>query len=213
MHLFIGNIYLWGNIANYVISYFHYSHEGLLKGDPNATLEMALMIIPLSFSTQACFNPIGAFLLKKIHIKVILLIGISIMISSVYIASIMVEWSLFVLFYACLFPIGIGLVYWAPIICAWEWFPERKGLISGIIICGFGFGAFIFGFVSTHIVNPDPEHIKPGPAEDDSGTKDILFPKEVALKVPEMLQTCLLYWSILAIIAFMTISRNPEFLR
>ena len=33
IHLFCGNLYLWGNIANYVISYFHY------LGDEQATLK------------------------------------------------------------------------------------------------------------------------------------------------------------------------------
>ena len=50
---------------------------------------------------------------------------------------------------------GIGLLYWTPIICGWEWFPERKGLISGLIIGAFGFGALIFGFITTRIVNPE----------------------------------------------------------
>ena len=44
IHLMIGNIYLWGNIEPYVISYFHW------KGDPNATSSNGLIIIPLSFA-------------------------------------------------------------------------------------------------------------------------------------------------------------------
>lgn len=62
---------------------------------------------------------------------------------------------MFVFVYAVCFPIGIGTAYWAPLVSGWQWFPERKGLISGLIIGGFGFGAFLFNFVSTAIVNPD----------------------------------------------------------
>lgn len=101
---------------------------------------------------------------------------------------------------------GIGLVYWTPIICAWEWFPNRKGLISGLVIGAFGFGAFLFGFLSTAIVNPDNK--PPGHVE---GTPDKLFPKDVAEKVPEMFRTCLMAWSLLAFISIALVTRNPEF--
>ena len=80
--------------------------------------------------------------------------GSAIMIISIYIASLMSSWWGFVFWYCVMFPVGIGMVYWTPIMCGWEWFPERKGLISGLIVAGFGFGAFIFGFISTGIVNP-----------------------------------------------------------
>lgn len=47
------------------------------------------------------------------------------------------------------------MCYWTPILCGYEWYPKRKGMVSGIIIGAFGFGAFIFGFLTTHIVNPN----------------------------------------------------------
>ena len=50
LHLFCGNLYLWGNIANYVISYFHYPHKGMPNGDPNATLAIAVLVLPVTFS-------------------------------------------------------------------------------------------------------------------------------------------------------------------
>ena len=52
------------------------------------------------------------------------------------------------------FPAGTGLVYCTPIVCGWEWFPDNKGLVSGLIAGGYGFGAFIFGFLTTRIANP-----------------------------------------------------------
>jgi hypothetical protein len=57
--------------------------------------------------------------------------------------------------YGIIFPIGIGLTYFIPLMCGWEWMPNNKGLVSGIILCGFGFGSFIFGFVAMAIVNPN----------------------------------------------------------
>ena len=208
IHLFCGNLYLWGNIQNYVVSYYHYNVNGH-QADPNSTLAIAVMVLPLSGTIQAFASPLGTYLLKKWHPKVIMLIGSSIMVFSVLIASYAQTWWMFVIFYAVIFPFGVGLVYWTPIICGWEWFPERKGLVSGVIIGGFGFGAFIFGFISTAIANPN--NLKPSVPHDGSGFSDNLFPVEVAVNVPTMLRTCLTYWTALAIISCLCVSRNPEY--
>ncbi len=39
---------------------------------------------------------------------------------------------------------GIGLAYVCPIAVGIRWFPERKGLITGVAVAGFGFGAMIW---------------------------------------------------------------------
>ena len=83
--------------------------------------------------------------------------------------------------YSFCFPVGIGLVYYVPIMCGWEWFPENKGVVSGFIIGGFGFGSFIFSIITTSIVNPD--NLKP---ESVASSDDKLFKREVAEKVPYM---------------------------
>ncbi len=39
---------------------------------------------------------------------------------------------------------GIGLAYVVPISVCVKWFPDRKGLITGLAVAGFGFGATIW---------------------------------------------------------------------
>lgn len=39
---------------------------------------------------------------------------------------------------------GIGLAYVCPIAALVKWFPRHKGLMSGIAVAGFGFGAYFF---------------------------------------------------------------------
>ena len=39
---------------------------------------------------------------------------------------------------------GIGLAYVVPIAVSMKWFPDKKGLISGLAVAGFGFGATIW---------------------------------------------------------------------
>lgn len=39
---------------------------------------------------------------------------------------------------------GIGFAYVCPIAALVKWFPQHKGLVSGIAVAGFGLGAFVF---------------------------------------------------------------------
>ena len=166
LHLVCGNLYLWGNISNYAVSYYHF------LGDENATLTVATGVLPIGFTLLAFMFPFGAWMMKKTNPKFVIALGATIMLSAILIASYIKSWWGFVICYGAMFPLGIGIVYWTPIICAWEWFPERKGLVGGLIISAFGFGAFFFGFYSTWIVNPEDAK-----TAHMSGTKDKLFPK------------------------------------
>ena len=40
--------------------------------------------------------------------------------------------------------VGIGLAYVVPISVCVKWFPDKKGLITGLAVAGFGFGATIW---------------------------------------------------------------------
>lgn len=43
--------------------------------------------------------------------------------------------------------IGLGLAYVTPVTTIAKWFPDRKGLATGIVIMGFGFGALFMSKV------------------------------------------------------------------
>jgi MFS family permease len=49
--------------------------------------------------------------------------------------------------YGFLFGLGVALAYAPPMGVAMRWFPRQKGLVNGIIVGGFGLGAFIFNQV------------------------------------------------------------------
>ena len=106
---------------------------------------------------MSTFNPIGAYLQKKMNVRVLLAIGGSIGIGGVFIASFVKTFQVFIFFYAVCFATGIGLNYFTPLICGWEWLPHRRGLVSGIVMGGYGFGNFIFGLISTALINPNNE--------------------------------------------------------
>lgn len=52
---------------------------------------------------------------------------------------------------------GIGFAYVCPIAALVKWFPRSKGLVSGLAVAGFGFGAYLFklemgarGYIAQH---------------------------------------------------------------
>ena len=77
------------------------------------------------------------------------------MLLSIYLASAQTSWWGFVAFYVSGYSVGVGVCYYTVIATAYEWFPNNKGLMSGLIVGSYGLGASLFGFLSTAVVNPN----------------------------------------------------------
>jgi hypothetical protein len=60
----------------------------------------------------------------------------------------MVNPNYFIYSYGCAFGIGKGMMYSTALQAAISHLPGRKGVVSGFVICGFGFGGFLFGILS-----------------------------------------------------------------
>jgi len=151
-----------------------------------------------------CFNPVGAYFYKRISVKIILAIGTLISVGFVFISSFTHKFAWFIVTYGIGFTIGIGLTYFPPMISSWEWLPNNKGFASGMILCGFGFGSFFFGFIAKALVNPDnevPELVADG---------DKIYSYEVAERVPFMLQVICGMWLVLGAVGVIFVRRNPK---
>jgi MFS family permease len=173
----------------------------------NVTNNQASIILPMQMLVMTCTNPIGAYLQKRVDPKVLLNVGFLLVFGSVYIATnIAYKWSTFVFFFGILQAIGYGLLFWTPILCSWEWFGKGdRGKATGVILAGFGVSPFIFGIITTAIVNPDNvKRVK------DIGSGHSFFPESVSSKIPEMYRICLCIWAVLAVISLSTVRRNPE---
>ena len=48
---------------------------------------------------------------------------------------------------------GIGLCYVCPIAALIKWFPDKRGLITGIAVAGFGAGAWIFAQLASSLID------------------------------------------------------------
>jgi len=54
---------------------------------------------------------------------------------------------LFYLGYSVVGGIGIGLGYVTPVSTVAKWFPDKRGLVTGVVVMGFGVGAFVMSKV------------------------------------------------------------------
>ena len=61
-----------------------------------------------------------------------------------------------ILTFAVLGGLGIGAAYVCPIATCVKWFPDKRGLITGLAVAGFGAGAFFFGPLATGLIRGVP---------------------------------------------------------
>ena len=88
-----------------------------------------------------------------------------------------------------------------PLICAWEYFPEKRGIVTGIVFGAFGLGAFVFSFVAQALINPDG-----APAV--TINKNKYWEKDVADRVPSSLRILCAIWLGQVIVALLLIKRR-----
>ncbi|XP_046578488.1 uncharacterized protein LOC124286187 isoform X1 [Haliotis rubra] len=176
VHLTLSTVYVFGNMNPYVTSY-------LRGGDENSTVRYTQTIwISIAQSiSMAGSMPVLGLLEQRIHPKYCALIGSWIFSLGMALTYWTVRHSLglTILTYGVIHGAGKGMAYPAAVKCGLEWFPKRKGLVTGLIIAGIGGGTFVFNEVITHFINPN--NLLP----ETSHRGDLYFSQSVLLdKVP-----------------------------
>jgi MFS family permease len=99
---------------------------------------------------------LSGFLVQKIGHKWSIAVGASIMWTGLGLSFLTVQHSVPLLFLTqgVLLGSGMGFAYVPPIAIAMQWFPSRKGLVTGLITGGLGLGAFLFTHLQTFYINP-----------------------------------------------------------
>jgi hypothetical protein len=83
--------------------------------------------------------------------------------------------------------VAVGLTYLVPVQVAWKTFPDQPGLMSGIVIGGFGLGSLLFNPIAAHICNPNNGQTVM--TEVKAGLPMIpLYPDEVSERVPDLMR-------------------------
>ena len=96
-----------------------------------------------------------------------LLLGLSFLLGAFLVSSDR-PWMLY-LTYGIVGGAGIGFAYVCPIAAAVKWFPDKKGLITGLSVAGFGAGALFFAGPASTLLLP------PGETSEALGLSQILL--------------------------------------
>src|ERR1700731_4893758 len=95
---------------------------------------------------QTWLSPLQGYLVDRLGPKILIGLGAAMSgagwIASSYITTI---WSLYAT-YGLLCGVGTGIVYIGIIGLMVKWFPDRRGLATGVVAAGYGFGAILTTF-------------------------------------------------------------------
>ena len=187
IQLALGTIYSWGTLTIFVSPVLDEPRELTVFIFGIGLLSFAITMI-FAGQLQQRYGP------KNIAILGGILIGIGV-ITSAFITTFV---GLFIT-YGIIFGAGIGFGYVCPIASANKWFPDKKGLINGIAVAGFGAGSFIFNYVMKALANPR-----------NLETTDLNFVSEVSKKIPIMFIVLGIIYIALIIGGAMTLNNPPE---
>ncbi len=125
-----------------------YDYEVLQKvktGEYGFSISQTQLIFAVGLLTFAIFTIIGGRLSARFGPRNMAIAGGVILGAGYIIASFMGSSLIGLIFtIGILGGAGIGLGYVVPIATGVKWFPDKKGLISGLAVAGFGFGALLW---------------------------------------------------------------------
>jgi OFA family oxalate/formate antiporter-like MFS transporter len=141
MQMALGAVYAWSVFRIPLAKQFHWSIE-------EVTFTFTVSIFVLGF---ACF--FGGLWLNKRGPRVVAMTGGFLYGLGVFLASFSAGklWWLY-LSYGVIGGIGVGFSYIVPVAVLVKWFPDRRGLITGIAVGGFGAGALVVAPLATRLI-------------------------------------------------------------
>jgi OFA family oxalate/formate antiporter-like MFS transporter len=134
IHISIGSVYAWSNFTNPLVQQFGWSAKQV-----QFTFSLAILFLGLSAAFLGHFvekhGPRRAGLLSASFFGIgIFGSGLAVQLGSL---------PLLYIFYGVLGGIGLGVGYIAPVSTLVKWFPDKRGMATGLAIMGFGFAAAI----------------------------------------------------------------------
>ncbi len=140
LQIALGAVYAWSVFRVPLAKQFGWSISEI-------TLTFTISIFVLGFA--AFF---GGLWLNRKGPRIVALTGGALYGLGVFLASFSRDlWWLY-FSYGVIGGIGLGLAYIVPVAVLVKWFPDRRGLITGIAVGGFGAGALITAPVATRLI-------------------------------------------------------------
>lgn len=142
--IFSGLVYAWTTLAAPISARFPDWNE--------AQLSLTFTIVMLGF----CLGSLaGGILMKKLKPGILMWISAVLFAAGFFIASFTTSLPVLYIGFGVLGGVASGLSYNAVMSSVLKWFPDKQGLVSGILLMGFGIGAFLIGKVYTALTPAD----------------------------------------------------------
>ncbi|XP_059080898.1 uncharacterized protein LOC131878793 [Tigriopus californicus] len=204
IQLVLGAYNSFANIMPYMVSYMRkYSADD--KEDLNYS---TFIIVQSAFGvTQGCVLPIGSVLVRAIGVKAAVICGSLLFVTGPFLSSWTVKQELWmvVVSYGILSSIGHNLAIIPTLTIPMAWFPQRRGLVAGVVVSGFGMGALVFNQFQTHFANP-----RNLPVCSNGTDAGYFVDDEILLQVPALLKySSALYAALLGVGAYLLLSMTP----
>ena len=142
MQVALGAVYAWSVFVNPLIKAYGWS-----KSEVTWTFTIAIFTLGVA-------SFFGGLWLNRKGPRVVALTGGFLYGLGVFLASFSDHkiWWLY-LSYGFIGGIGLGLCYIVPVAVLVKWFPDKRGLITGIAVGGFGAGALVTAPVATSLIH------------------------------------------------------------
>jgi MFS family permease len=147
IHICIGSVYAWSTFNRPIKALF--PNDPSWFAPPYTTFSTALVLLGLS----AAFG--GTWVERRgpraAAIAAAILFGSGLILGGIGLA-LRQSWLVF-LGMGVVGGMGCGLGYIAPVSTLVKWFPDRRGMATGMAIMGFGGGAFLAGYLNVYFMN------------------------------------------------------------
>jgi MFS transporter, OFA family, oxalate/formate antiporter len=141
LQMALGAVYAWSVFQKALTKQFHWS-----ASDVTLTFTICISVLGISAFFGGLWN-------NKVGPRTVALTGGFLYGLGVFLASYSADklWWLY-LSYGVIGGIGLGFSYIVPVSVLVKWFPDRRGLITGVAVGGFGAGALITAPVATRLI-------------------------------------------------------------
>lgn len=138
LQLCLGTVYAWSFFQNPLRDIYHWSNS-------QVAMTFSIAIVCLGLAAAWGGIHLAKYGPRKLAMTGGLLFGLGYLLAALalYLESL----PLLYLGYGVIGGIGLGLGYVTPIATAAKWFPDHKGLVTGMVVMGFGFGALLMSKV------------------------------------------------------------------
>lgn len=146
--LLVGMVYAWSVISKSIAAYF-----------PEWSMAQLSLTFTITMAMFCVGGMIAGFCAKKIKSRWYVVFAAILMLAGFLLTSATSSLGMLYIGFGVFCGIGAGLAYNAVLSTMSAWFPDKQGLISGILLMGFGLSSFLIGKVYAAVTPSDGSDI------------------------------------------------------